>query len=51
MQNFCRKTREDPHFRDLGVGRRILKLVSEKQGFMLWTGLNWLRIGSSGGLL
>jgi hypothetical protein len=36
----------------MDVGRRImLKLILEKWDGVLWLGLIWLRIGSSGGLL
>jgi hypothetical protein len=34
-----------------GNGKVILKLILKKMGLRMWTGLNWLRIGSSGGLL
>jgi hypothetical protein len=29
----------------------ILKWILERQDGMVWTGSNWLRIGTSGGLL
>jgi hypothetical protein len=32
-------------------GRIILKLVSKKSGQRVWTGLIWLRVGASDGLL
>jgi hypothetical protein len=38
----------------LGVhvdGRILLKCVLKKYGVRVWTGLNWLRIRSSGGFL
>jgi hypothetical protein len=38
--------------KDLGVnGRIILKLILEISGGRLWTGIIWLRILTSGGLL
>jgi hypothetical protein len=38
--------------RDLDVGWRIiLKWIVEKQDRVVWTGLIWLRIGTSSGLL
>jgi hypothetical protein len=36
---------------NLDIGDRvILKSISERQVVMIWTGLIWLRIGTSGGL-
>jgi hypothetical protein len=32
-------------------GRMILRWILEKQDGVVWTGLMWLRIGTSGGLL
>jgi hypothetical protein len=32
-------------------GWTILKWILERQDGMIWIGLNWLRIGTSGGLL
>jgi hypothetical protein len=32
-------------------GRRILKWILEELKGRAWTGFNWLRIGTSGGLL
>jgi hypothetical protein len=32
-------------------GRTILKWILERQDGMVWIGLIWLRIGTSGGLL
>jgi hypothetical protein len=40
--------------RPLGRPRRrwyILKLILERRDWVVWTGLIWLRIGTSGGLL
>jgi hypothetical protein len=40
------------HLEELGVGGRImLDWLLEKCGVKLWSGCNWLRIGTSGGLL
>jgi hypothetical protein len=36
------------HLGQLGInGRKILKLIVNKQCMTMWTGLVWLRIGSS----
>jgi hypothetical protein len=44
------KERDD--LEDLDVGSRIiLKWTLERQDGVVWTGLVWLRIGTSGGLL
>ena len=43
---------ETDHFEELGLDVRIiLKLVFKKGVGELWTGLIWLRIGTSGGRL
>jgi hypothetical protein len=43
---------ERDHREDKGVGgRTILKWILEKYDGMLWTGLIWLRIGTSEGFL
>jgi hypothetical protein len=40
------------HWEDKDVGGwTILKWILERQVGMVWTGLIWLRIGKSGGLL
>jgi hypothetical protein len=40
------------HFGDLGVDRRvILKRILEKYGTTMRTGISWLRIRSSSGLV
>jgi hypothetical protein len=37
---------------DLGMdGKVILSSILMKQGGAMWTGLNWLKIGTSGGVL
>jgi hypothetical protein len=36
---------------NLDVGGRILKWTLGKQDGVVWTGLIWLRVGTSGGLL
>jgi hypothetical protein len=38
-------------FEHLLVGERILKWISRRWSWTEWTGCNWLRIGTSGGLL
>ena len=46
--------KEIDHFRDPGVGRRIiLRLIFRKWdvGGGVWTGSSWLRIGTDGGQL
>jgi len=38
------------HLGDLGVdGRIMLRLISRKWDVGVWTGSNWLRIGTGGG--
>jgi hypothetical protein len=45
-----RKKRD--HYEELDVhGKRVLKLMLNKYDGMVWTGLIWLKIGISGGLL
>jgi len=40
------------HLGDLGVdGRAILERMLQEQSVKEWTGFNWLRTGSNGGLL
>jgi hypothetical protein len=40
------------HSEDLGVdGEMIFEGILGKQGGKVWTGIIWLRIGSSGGFL
>jgi hypothetical protein len=44
--------KERDHLRDLDRDERmIVKLISQKQSERMWTGFNWLMIGSNGGLL
>jgi hypothetical protein len=44
------KERDDCEDRDVG-GRVILKRILENLEGVIWTGLIWLRIGTSGGFL
>jgi hypothetical protein len=44
------KERDHWEDRDEGV-RNILKWISERYDEMVWIGLMWLRIGTTGGLL
>jgi hypothetical protein len=40
------------HVEDLGVdGEIVIECILEEEGGKLWTGLIWLRIETSGGLL
>jgi hypothetical protein len=40
------------HLEDMGLDEKmILEWILEKQGGKGWTGVIWLRIGTSGGLL
>jgi hypothetical protein len=44
--------KERDHFEDQDVvGWTILKWILEREDGMIWTGLIWLRVGTSGGLL
>jgi hypothetical protein len=44
--------KERDHCEDIDVGGwAILKWILESYNGMVWTGLIWLRIGTSGGLL
>jgi hypothetical protein len=44
--------KEGDHQEDQDVGGwNILKWILEREDGMIWTGSNWLRIGTSGGLL
>jgi hypothetical protein len=44
--------KERDHWEDQGVcGWTIIKWILERYDGMLWIGLIWLRIGTSGGLL
>jgi hypothetical protein len=43
--------KEGDHRKDLDVGGRIiLKWIVEKSGWVLWTGVIRLKVGTSGGL-
>jgi hypothetical protein len=44
--------KERDHWEDQDVrGWIVLKWILERQDEVMWTGLMWLRIGTSGGLL
>jgi hypothetical protein len=44
--------RERDYLEDSGVdGRRILRWIFRKWDVAMWTGSNWLRIGTGGGHL
>jgi hypothetical protein len=43
--------REGDHLRDPGVDERIILKLIFKKWDGAWTGLNWLRIRTGGGLL
>jgi hypothetical protein len=44
--------KERDHYEDLELGGRIkLRWILERSDGVIWTGLIWLRIGTSGGLL
>jgi hypothetical protein len=45
------KTRERGHLEDPGVDGRIILRWSFGNGMGVWTGLIWVRIGTSGGHL
>jgi hypothetical protein len=43
---------ERDHYVDLNVGGKIiLRWILERYDGVVWTGLNWLGVGTSGGLL
>ena len=44
------KLKERAHLEGPGMDGRII-LISYGSGMVAWTGLNWLRIGTGGGLL
>jgi hypothetical protein len=44
--------KERDRWEDQDVSRRtIIKWILEREDAMIWTGLIWLKIGTSGGLL
>ena len=43
--------KERDYMEDLDIDGRILNWIYKKQDGSAWTGLLWLRIGTSGGLL
>jgi hypothetical protein len=49
---WCESQKERDHWEDQDVGGwTILKWILERQDGIVWTGSNWLRIGTSGELL
>jgi hypothetical protein len=47
-----RNLKERDHLQGLGIdGKVIVEWILWKEGGKVWTGLIWLRIGTSGGLL
>jgi len=45
---WCGNLRERGHFGDPGVVGRIIRWIFRKWDEGLWTGSNWLRIGTRG---
>jgi hypothetical protein len=44
--------KERDHYEGINIGgSTVLKWILERQDGVVWTGLIWLRIGTSGGLL
>jgi hypothetical protein len=43
--------KESDHLEDLGLDGRMIIKFDVKQNGIAWTGLIWLRTGTSGGLL
>jgi hypothetical protein len=43
--------KERDRYEDLDIGRRIIEWILERLDGVIWTGLIWLRIGTSGGPL
>jgi hypothetical protein len=44
--------KENDHLGDIGMeGRIILKSILKRQGVKIWTGVMWLRKGTSGSLV
>jgi hypothetical protein len=51
MQVFVKEQKRRYHVRGLGIcGRIVSKQILRKQGVLMWTGVIWLRTGSTGGL-
>jgi hypothetical protein len=52
IRYWCESQKEKDHWEDQGVvGWTIIKKISERYNGIVWIGLIWFWIGTSGGLL